>query len=166
MNINDIITMNIEYILISFGVVNLIIFILSVTALCKASRMKKRTDAFLRPQSEQHNIEAMLIDYLEQVKQVNEKYERISNSIYDLDKRLIPCVQKVGLVRYNPFDDVGGDLSFAAAFLNQKNDGIVINSIYAREGCYSYAKPIVNGEADKYKLSNEEIAAVQRAMKN
>lgn len=152
------------YIILGLIAFNFILFIISIVALCKASNLKKRINKFLRPQSEQHNIEAMLIDYLGQVKKMNDQHAFLLNNIESINNRLHFCIQKAALIRYNPFEEVGGDLSFALALLNQDNNGLVLNSIYSRESSYTYAKPIVNGKCEKYNLSSEEEQAVKRAM--
>ncbi len=71
-------------------------------------------------------------------------------------------VQKVGFVRFNPFSDTGGDNSFALALLDYRNNGVVLSSLYARDGVRVYAKHIENGEA-RHQLSKEEMHALQRA---
>lgn len=72
---------------------------------------------------------------------------------------------KTGMVRYNAFRDTGSDLSFSLALLNEHNDGVVLNGIYARDMSNIYAKPIEGGKS-KYALSDEEKQAIEIAMKN
>lgn len=71
--------------------------------------------------------------------------------------------QKFGFVRFNPFADTGGDQSFALALLDRKNNGIVILSLYGREGTRVYAKSIENG-APKQQLSEEEKKVLAQAI--
>ncbi len=73
------------------------------------------------------------------------------------------AITKVGVVRFNPFNDVGGDQSFVIALLDSKNSGVVISSLYSREGTRIYAKPIVDGDS-KYNLSDEEKEAIKKAI--
>ena len=70
---------------------------------------------------------------------------------------------KFGLVRFNPFKDVGGDQSFSLAILNGKDNGIVISSLFTREGTRVYSKSISAGEAEKYPLTEEEKEAIKKA---
>ena len=74
------------------------------------------------------------------------------------------CVQKVVVVRYNAFDNVGSDLSFTIALLDSSDNGVVINGVYARDSSSTYAKPIVSGKS-KYVLSAEEMQALDIAKK-
>ena len=73
-------------------------------------------------------------------------------------------IHKVGIIRFNPFGDIGGDQSFSVALLDGKNTGIVISSLHTKEGTRVYSKPIVKGEADKYVLTEEEKKVVKIAM--
>ena len=102
---------------------------------------------------------------------LNSKKNTYANNIWNkiikanylnLEQQLNQCIQNVGIVRYNAFDDVGSELSFAIALLDNENNGFVINSIYGRTSSNVYAKSIENGTS-RYALSDEEIKAVNRA---
>lgn len=71
-------------------------------------------------------------------------------------------IQKVGLVRFNPFADAGGNMSFTVALLDGRNNGIVVSSLHGREGTRIYAKNIDKGES-KYRLTEEERQAIEKA---
>lgn len=72
-------------------------------------------------------------------------------------------LQKVGLVRFNPFGTVGGEQSFVAAFVDQENSGIVLNFIYTKEGLRVYTKRVKKGVGVEYELSKEEEKAIQKS---
>jgi hypothetical protein len=72
-------------------------------------------------------------------------------------------VQKVGFLRFNPFQDTGGDNSFIAAFLDRENNGILLSSLYTREGVRLYAKHIQNG-VSKHHLSEEEKKVLEETI--
>ena len=82
-----------------------------------------------------------------------------------LDSNLASCIQKIGLVRYNAFSNVGSDLSFAIALLDQNDNGVVFNGLYGSDSSNIYAKPIKNGES-QYQLSSEEKYAIEIAEQN
>ena len=96
-------------------------------------------------------------------KAVDEKYSAVVNILKDLNGNMEKCVQKVGVVRYNPFDEVGGNLSYAVAILDSKNNGVVLNGIHSRTGSFTYAKPIELGVSE-YTLSDEEQEALTKAL--
>lgn len=75
-------------------------------------------------------------------------------------------IQKVGLSRYNPFDDLGGDQSFSLSILDSTNSGVVLTSLHHRNFTRIYAKPVKNGEGDSITLSNEEKSAIVKAIKH
>lgn len=75
-------------------------------------------------------------------------------------------IQKVGLFRYNPFDDLGSDQSFSLSILDSTNSGIILTSLHHRNFTRIYAKPVKNGEGDSITLSNEEKSAIVKAIKH
>jgi len=72
-------------------------------------------------------------------------------------------IQKVGLVRFNPFERMGGEKSFVISFLNHENSGIVINFIYTRDGLRVYSKKVKDGKGEEYNLSEEEEKAIEKS---
>lgn len=73
--------------------------------------------------------------------------------------------QKVGLVKYDAFHEMGGKLSFSLALLNEINDGFIVNAMHSREGCYTYIKEIIDGNSI-IALADEEQEALDMAMKS
>ena len=111
------------------------------------------------------NFDEMLKEYIKKVNTVEAKNEEIISYCKVLDDNMKKCTQKIGIVRYNAFKDTGSDLSFSLAILDDYNNGVVLNGIYARDCSNIYAKPIENGTS-KYVLSDEEKEAINRAMNN
>lgn len=72
-------------------------------------------------------------------------------------------IQKVGLVRFNPFKDTGGDQSFILALVDANNTGIVVSSLHTRTGTRWYAKNIIQGKGSEYDLSDDEQKALAGA---
>jgi hypothetical protein len=101
-------------------------------------------------------------DILKQFQDLKKDFEKISKKLADLKKESKFAIQKVGIIRFNPFSEVGGEQSFSIALLNADNDGLVITSLYTREGNRIYGKPIKKGES-KYQLSDEEKEAIEQA---
>jgi len=73
-------------------------------------------------------------------------------------------IEKIKLIRFNPFDDVGGDQSFILVLLNKENSGILLTSLHHRSFTRIYAKPIKNGQGDNITLSKEEKSAILKAI--
>lgn len=97
---------------------------------------------------------------------IDEKYKQetkiIREMIEVINNNLQICVQKTAVIRYNPFEHVGGELCFALAVLDKRNDGFILNTIFTDAGCYTYCKPVVNGQSP-VKLSKEEQDSLQLA---
>ena len=103
-----------------------------------------------------------LREVLGQLRELKENFERISAELESLKKENKFSVQKVGIVRFNPFREVGGNQSFSIALLDGNDNGIVITSLYTREGNRVYGKPIKQGQSE-YLLSEEEKKAIEKA---
>lgn len=103
-----------------------------------------------------------LKEILSQFKNLEENLEKLSKELKSFKKESGWFFQKVGMVRFNPFSEVGSDQSFSVALLNGQDDGVVITSLYTREENRVYGKPIKGGISE-YSLSNEEKEAIQIA---
>ncbi len=97
------------------------------------------------------------------IKELEENIENISQGLQNVKEMAILSLQKVGIVRYNPFEDSGGDQSFSIAILDANNNGFVFTSIYGREGNRVFAKPIRGGKSS-YPFSEEEKKAIEQAI--
>ena len=111
------------------------------------------------------NIENDIMAYVEKVESVSKQNDEIINYCQNIDNNIRNCIQKIGMVRYNAFQDTGSNLSFAVALLDDKNTGIVINGIYSRDCSNIYSKPIENGKSN-FILSSEEKEAIDIAIKS
>ncbi len=113
---------------------------------------------FKKKKKEPENLK----EILEYFKNLEKSFEKLSEELEKLKKESAFNIQKVGLVRFNPFSEVGGDQSFSIALLDGDDSGIVITSLYSREGNRVYGKPIKNGQSE-YLLSDEEKQAIEKA---
>ncbi|MFH1643493.1 MAG: DUF4446 family protein [Patescibacteria group bacterium] len=101
-------------------------------------------------------------EILNVLRDLEKKLEKTDKELKSLQKESKLCLQKIGIVRFNPFSEVGGDQSFSIALLDNNDDGLVITSLYSRGENRVYAKPIKNGNS-KYVLSSEEKNAIDKA---
>ena len=108
-------------------------------------------------------IDETLQKHIESVYETRENLKEMNKYCEVIDKNMKKCLQKVGLVRYNAFQDTGSDLSFALAILDSTNDGVVLNGIFSREMSNIYAKSIQGGKAQNT-LSEEEKEALEIAI--
>ena len=120
---------------------------------------------FMKKIGRGNNIDEMLKKYLSDVKEIKQDNAEIKAYYTKLDEDISSCIQKVGLVRFNAFKDVGSDLSFAVALLDRNDNGVVLNGLYGSDSSNIYAKPIKNGMSS-YQLSDEEQYALEIAEQN
>lgn len=143
--------------------INIILLITVIILITKTSKLNKKYQQFIKKLGNSESIEEDLENYMYRVERAEKQNGEITNTIKQINKNLEKCIQKIGIVRYNAFKDVGSDLSFTLAMLDEENDGIVLNGIYARDTSNIYAKPIENGKSS-YTLSEEEEQAIKKAI--
>ena len=149
--------------LLGIGAMIIILFIGFIFLIVKYCSLNKRYKSFMAKLGNGNNIEEDLETYMYRVNKVEKQNAELTNQVENVEKDLRNCIKKVGMVRYNAFKDVGSDLSFTLALLNENDDGVVLNGIYSREMSNIYAKPIEKGKSS-YTMSDEEIQAVNKAM--
>ena len=109
------------------------------------------------------NLENDIITLYDDNKYMKLSIDKNREEIKELYKKHEAAFQKIGLIKYDAFTEMGGKLSFALAVLDEKNNGFIINSVHSSEGCYSYTKRVKDGDS-QIALSNEEKVAVERAV--
>ena len=115
---------------------------------------------FFKNRKEPQDIKEVLGEF----KKTQEQLEILSKNLADLQKKSKLSIQRVGMVRFNPFNEVGSNQSFSLALLDDNNDGLVITSLYTRQENRIYGKPVKDGSSE-YTLSNEEKQAIEKAIK-
>lgn len=160
--INTIGMNNIVIILLAISLMLLIAYFVTIT---KMSKLNKRYKEFMQKLGNGKNLEEDLENYMYRVERVEKQNGEINGTIKGMNENLQKCIQKIGIVRYNAFRDVGSDLSFSLAMLDENDDGIVLNGIYSRDMSNIYAKPVENGKSS-YILSDEEQEAINKALES
>ena len=146
-------------------VINIVLFLFVFINILFMIHLNKRYVSFMKKIGNGNNIDEMLKKYLEDVREIKKDNAEIKAYYTKLDNDISSCIQKIGLVRYNAFRDVGSDLSFAIALLDREDNGVVLNGLYGSESSNIYAKPIKNGKSS-YQLSEEEKYAIEIAEQN
>lgn len=144
------------------AVIMLAVIILLIVQIKKVSRLKKRLDKFLVGKDGM-SLEQDIIGLCEDNKFLKNSTDRNKKDIRNLYKQMETAYQKMGLVKYDAFNQMGGQLSFSLALLDENNNGFIINSVHSTEGCYSYTKEIKNG-VSAISLGTEEAEALAIAM--
>ncbi|MDE6916407.1 MAG: DUF4446 family protein [Lachnospiraceae bacterium] len=153
---------DIGYLFLGLAAVSVLLLILIVITFVQIGKFKKKYTKFMLGK-DGANLENDIMTLYEDNKYMKLSIDRNREDIKALYKKHEATFQKIGLVKYDAFTEMGGKLSFALALLDEKNDGFIINSVHSSEGCYSYTKRIKDGDS-QLALSNEEKVAVERAV--
>lgn len=153
------------YVVIGMAGVMLIMFIMLIVTMAKNSSLKKKYKIFMDGENGK-NLEKAILDKFAAIDSLEENVDEIYKSIKAINSQLVTAYQKIGLVKYDAFKEIGGKLSFVLVLLTAENNGFILNSMHStKEGCYTYAKEVVNGEAFVI-LSEEEQQALDEAKSN
>jgi hypothetical protein len=112
------------------------------------------------------DLESVLLKQLKNTEELDREIQEIFEILNRLRALTLKSIHKTSIVRFNPFKEVGGNQSFCVALLDGRNSGMVISSLHTREGTRVYAKPVVNGGAENFPLTDEEKTAITQALQN
>ena len=132
----------------------LILFGWVINANMKYGRLKSSYASFMRGKDGK-NLEQSIFEKFDELDEITQIALKNRQDIKKINEELLSNFKKIGILRYNAFDEMGGKLSFALTLLDGNNSGYIINSMHSREGCYNYIKEIVKG-ASYIELSEEE----------
>lgn len=150
-----------DYIIIGLAAVCIILFILVIVNMAQTKKLKKKYNSFMTGKNAK-SLEDTLVTRLNQVEKLMSANEANEKNIEKLSNNMKYTFQKVGLVKYDAFNEMGGKLSFSLSLLNASNDGFVLNAVHSREGCYTYVKEIIDGNSI-IALAEEEQEALNMA---
>jgi hypothetical protein len=149
-------------IVVALGVAALILVLVAIVQARRLGRMRHRLESLTRD-GEGRSLEGMLEAHLDKVYAVARELDELTARSAVLEAGARKAIQRVGLVRYNPFEETGGNQSFALALTDAVGDGIIVSSLHARSGTRVYAKSVIAGKSDGA-LSQEEAEALRLAM--
>ncbi len=145
---------NLIYLVGAFIVIVIALIVIILKLNSRVSKLLEGKDA--------KSLEDTLIHIIDEIKRMNAAQEGTDKIIKDLNKRLKTSVTGVGVVRFNPFTNSGGNQSFAVALLNEHGNGVIISTLYGRERTSIFAKPVVKFKSE-YELTKEEVEALEEA---
>ena len=140
----------------------LVLLIMQIRLMGKFKKLYRTYDRFMRGKDMESMEETVLAQFerIQALEKSNEEKDRQIESIFE---NLQHVYQKTGLVKYDSFREMSGKLSYAVALLDKEDNGILVNSMYSREGCYSYVKTISGGKCS-IEMSEEEQKALKIAV--
>ena len=150
------------FIFIFLLVLIVILFFMVVNVNMKYKRLKSSYSSFMRGRDGK-NLEQSILEKFDELDEITEIAKKNRTDIKELFREMQNNYQKVGIVKYDAFNEMGGKLSFALTLLDGNNSGWVINAMHSREGCYTYIKEIVRGES-YIELAEEEAESLEQAI--
>lgn len=139
-----------------------ILLAINIFLLIGTFQLKKKIKIFLKGRKVK-DFEEVISEQIKRMRGIERDIKKLSEWNKDLQRLADISITKVGVIRFNPFKDTGGDQSFVIALLDSSNNGLVLSSLYTREGTRIYTKPIENGSSS-YNLSDEEKQAIEKAI--
>jgi hypothetical protein len=158
-----IITNHLEIIVLALAGIIFILTIWIIFLQLSLRKIKKMQSVFFT-EKDAKNLEGVILQQAQSLKTLDKDIQELYSISNQLNLLASRGLHKTGLIRFNPFKDVGGNQSFSIALLNGKNNGVTISSLYTREGTRIYAKAIKAGFSEKYPLTEEEEQSIKIAM--
>lgn len=152
-----------SYLFIGLTVISLILLVIVIVLILQVNQLKKRYKKFMG-EKDVKSLEQQIEKILKDNKYIIELSGENKKDIRAINKEMESCFNKVGIVKYDAFKQMGGMLSFSIALLNEKDNGFILNSVHSSEGCYTYIKEIKSGICE-IDLSEEEKNALSAALK-
>lgn len=155
-------TVDPAYVILGLGIMTLILLIVTIICVVQIRKLYRRYDIFMRGKDAE-TLEDTIFGLLDELKNMKTEEKENKEAIRGLSRSVRGTYQKFGMVKYNAFKGMGGNLSFAFALLDLNNTGFVLNSVHSREGCYLYIKIVEKGETEIL-LGSEEKEALEQAL--
>jgi len=163
MNLVEMINNNVAFIIIGLVALSLILLVSILVLSVKHSKLNKKYKKFMTGASGE-NLEGQVIARFADIDKLKADTKTLGEELVKVNENLLITYQKVGVVKYDAFKEMGGKLSFVLALLDKNNNGVLLNSVHSsREGCYTYLKEIIKGESF-LELSEDERKALNQAL--
>ena len=150
------------YLFIVLFILQIVLIVLLVILNDKYKRLQKSYTTFMKGKNGK-NLERSIFKKFSELEAISELVKENEEKIQDIYKKMESHYQKVGIVKYDAFHEMGGNLSFALTMLDENDNGWIFNAMHSREGCYTYIKEIVKGES-YIELSEEEQQCLEKAI--
>ena len=154
--------LDVGIVLVVLAALSFVLLVMCIVLCVEHGKLKKRFNRFSQGRDAK-SLEKEIGDVFAQNVAIKEVVDKNKRDIKTLFRRMETTFQKVGLVKYDAFPQMGGKLSFSLAMLDEKNNGYIINSVHGSDGCYTYSKELRAGKCDLV-LGTEEQKALGIAM--
>lgn len=150
------------YLFIILFVLQIVLIVLLVILSDRYKRLQKSYATFMKGKNGK-NLEKSIFKKFAELEDIENLVKRNEEKIQDIYKKMESHYQKAGIVKYDAFHEMGGNLSFVLTMLDENDNGWIFNAMHSREGCYTYIKEVVKGES-YIELSEEERQCLEKAI--
>ncbi|HHV09218.1 MAG TPA: DUF4446 family protein [Clostridiales bacterium] len=162
MDFIELISSNAVYFILGIGAFVVLILVYNIILTVKLSKLNKKYKKFMTGATGE-NLESQVLSRFADIDNLKTEAASMNKELGKVKENLLTTYQKIGVVKYDAFKEMGGKLSFVLALLDKNNNGILLNSVHSsREGCYTYLKEIIKGESF-LELSEDERNALDMA---
>lgn len=152
------------YVVLGMAAIIIILLVITIMNSVKNKKLNQRIDVLMSGKDAE-SLEDTITKRFEEIDILKKTVNKHKSQISEINEELLKVYKKVGIIKYDAFNEMGGKLSFALAMLDKSNNGYIINAMHSREGCYTYIKEIVKGES-YITLGEEEKKALDEAIRS
>ena len=164
LNFFDLFEVETLYVVLGMAAIIIILLVITIMNSVKNKKLNQRIDVLMSGKDAE-SLEDTIIKRFEEIDILKKTVSKHKSQISEINEELMKVYKKVGIIKYDAFNEMGGKLSFALAMLDKSNNGYIINAMHSREGCYTYIKEIVKGES-YITLGEEEKKALDEAIRS
>ncbi len=150
------------YLLIALFLIQIVLIVALLKVNLKYERLKISYNSFMKGKDGK-NLEESILERFSELDKIQELAEKNKKDMFEISRKAAKNYQKMGIVKYDAFEEMGGKLSFALTMLDDNNNGWILNVLHSTDGSYSYIKEIVNGQS-YIELGEEERESLDRAI--
>lgn len=164
LNFFDLFEVETLYVVLGMAATIIILLVITIMNSVKNKKLNQRIDVLMSGKDAE-SLEDTITKRFEEIDILKKTVNKHKSQISKINEELLKVYKKVGIIKYDAFNEMGGKLSFALAMLDKSNNGYIINAMHSREGCYTYIKEIVKGES-YITLGEEEKKALDEAIRS
>ena len=164
LNFFDLFEVETLYVVLGMAAIIIILLVITIMNSVKNKKLNQRIDVLMSGKDAE-SLEDTITKRFEEIDILKKTVNKHKSQISKINEELLKVYKKVGIIKYDAFNEMGGKLSFALAMLDKSNNGYIINAMHSREGCYTYIKEIVKGES-YITLGEEEKKALDEAIRS
>jgi len=159
---NEFFQTNLIWVIFGWSILIILLFIFNLGLFVKYKKIRKLSKSFFSGKNGK-DLEEVIQEQKKQINKLEKEIKELFDGYEKIYKMAFKGIHKIGVIRYNPFNDIGGNQSFVVALLDGDKSGVVITSLHTRGGTRIFSKAIFEGTSLKGSLTKEEVEAIKTA---